>query len=347
MRKLFSLLKDTLQNGQDAVLVSVVASSGSAPRGAGAHMLVTKEGRVRGTVGGGAVEYQCLQVAKEVLDNKDSHLEEFRLHPNQAADLGMVCGGDVSIYFKYIPSNDEEMIDLSIKAGRMFDQDVKCWLAIELSKEGNGQMYLYEEGDPPKEVRDAARAKAQSGSPDSPVKYYLEKLVQGGKVYIFGGGHVAQEAVPTLARVHFDCIVLEDREEFAKPELFPGVRRTQLVDMEHLEEICGDITPDDYVCVMTRGHQHDFLVEKQVLQTPAYYIGVIGSRKKKEAVFKRLREEGYTDQDLARIKTPVGLDIQAETPAEIAVSIAAEMIRERARRNQIQKQNKGGKESCV
>ena len=86
---------------------------------------------------------------------------------------------------------------------------------------------------------------------------------------------------------------------------------------------------------MTRGHQHDFLVEKQILRTPVSYIGVIGSRKKKEVVFAKLRQEGYTDQDLARIKTPMGLDIQAETPAEIAVSIAAEMIMERARRNRV------------
>ena len=347
MRKLFSILKDTLQSGQDAVLVSVVASSGSAPRGAGAHMLVTRKGRVRGTVGGGAVEHECIQRALGVLDSKNSHLEQFRLRPNQAADLGMVCGGDISVFFRYISSGDEQMIDLAIRAIRMFDQDRKCWLAMDLSKEGKGQMYLYEEGDLPKKVQVAVCAKARSEPQESPAKYYLEKLVQGSKVYIFGGGHVAQEAVPTLARVNFDCIVLEDREDFAKPELFPGARRTRLVDMEHLEEVCRDITSDDYICVMTRGHQHDFLVEKQILRTPASYIGVIGSRKKKEAVFAKLRQEGYTDQDLARIKTPMRLDIQAETPAEIAVSIAAEMIMERARRNHIERPNEGGKEPCV
>lgn len=114
MRKLFSILKDTLQSGQDAVLVSVVASSGSAPRGAGAHMLVTRKGRVRGTVGGGAVEHECIQRALGVLDSKNSHLEQFRLRPNQAADLGMVCGGDISVFFRYISSGDEQMIDLAI-----------------------------------------------------------------------------------------------------------------------------------------------------------------------------------------------------------------------------------------
>ncbi len=175
MRKLFSILKDTLQSGQDAVLVSVVASSGSAPRGGGTYAGY-KEGRIRGTVGGGAVEHECIQRALGVLDSKNSHLEEFRLHPNQAADLGMVCGGDISVFFRYMPSGDEQMIDLAIRAIRMFDQDRKCWLAIDLTKEGNGQMYLYEEGELPKKVQAARRAKTRSEPQDSPAKYYLAKI---------------------------------------------------------------------------------------------------------------------------------------------------------------------------
>ncbi len=130
--------------------------------GAGAHMLVTRKGRVRGTVGGGAVEHECIQRALGVLDSRNSHLEEFRLHPNQAADLGMVCGGDISVFFRYMPSGDEQMIDLAIRAIRMFDQDRKCWLAMDLSKEGKGQMYLYEEGDLPKKVQVAVCAKTRS-----------------------------------------------------------------------------------------------------------------------------------------------------------------------------------------
>ena len=102
----------------------------------------------------------------------------------------------------------------------------------------------------------------------------------------------AQEAVPTLARVNFDCIVLEDREDLQSRNYFRGREGRGWLIWSIWKKYAGMITSDDYICVMTRGHQHDFLVEKQILRTPASYIGVIGSRKKKEAVFAKLRQEG-------------------------------------------------------
>ncbi|NLO96640.1 MAG: XdhC/CoxF family protein, partial [Peptococcaceae bacterium] len=159
--------------------------------------------------------------------------------------------------------------------------------------------------------------------------YYCELLVRAGRVYICGGGHVAQELVPVLARVNFRCVVLDDRPDFVRPELFPGVEETHLVDFARLNEYVT-ITEDDYVCFMTRGHANDRLAQAQALKTPACYIGVIGSAKKMAGVFAALRKEGFTDEDFKRITTPIGLDISAETPAEIAVSIAAQLIKKRA-----------------
>ena len=161
--------------------------------------------------------------------------------------------------------------------------------------------------------------------------YYCEPLFRAGRVYVFGGGHVSQALVPALTAVDFRCVVLEDRPEFCRPELFPGVEETRLVDNARLADF---VTVDerDYVVVMTRGHKDDQAVQAQMLRTPAHYIGVIGSRRKTAGVFARLREEGFTDADLARITTPIGLDIKAETPAEIAVSIAAQLIQVRAER---------------
>lgn len=154
-------------------------------------------------------------------------------------------------------------------------------------------------------------------------------LVEAGRVFIFGGGHVAQALVPALAAVDFRCVVLEDREDFCRPELFPGVEETRLIQNDD-PAAYQDITAEDCVAVMTRGHKDDLTVQAHVLKTPAKYIGVIGSRKKTAAVFAGLKEMGYADADLARITTPIGLDIKSETPAEIAVSIAAQLIQERA-----------------
>ena len=124
-------------------------------------------------------------------------------------------------------------------------------------------------------------------------------------------------------------------EEFAKEEdLIFLCGHYEGVDERILEEIVTDyvsIGEEDYVCVMTRGHKDDTIVQEQILRTPAAYIGVIGSRRKKASVFRVLKEDGFTDRDLERITTPIGLEIGAETPAEIAISIAAQMIEVRAK----------------
>ena len=162
--------------------------------------------------------------------------------------------------------------------------------------------------------------------------FYVEQINSSGKVYVFGCGHVAQELVPVLARVGFRCVALDDRPEFANEEVVRGAEKVLLVDFEHIGESVA-IGPEDYICIMTRGHAYDTIVQAQALRTPACYIGVIGSKAKTAGVQRQLRTMGFTDEDFARITTPIGLDIKAETPAEIAISIAAQMIEVRAGRN--------------
>ena len=161
----------------------------------------------------------------------------------------------------------------------------------------------------------------------------MEQIVTGGKVYVFGGGHVAQELVPVLAHVGFRCVVMDDRQEFADPALFPAAEQVVLGDFHRISDFLT-IGAEDYVCVMTRGHAGDTIVQAQVLKCHPCYCGVIGSRHKAAGVRKVLKEEyGLTEDELNQVTTPIGLSIQAETPAEIAVSIAAQMIQHRASRN--------------
>ncbi|NLM21984.1 MAG: XdhC family protein [Peptococcaceae bacterium] len=334
MRELFRQLGQNLKNNKDAVLVTVVASSGSTPRGAGARMLVTEAGRLHGTIGGGAVEYRSEKMAQEVLQKKCSHIEHFRLYRNEVEDLGMICGGNVDVYFQYIPAGDKATISLTETVEQLFKEGEQSWLISEITEGAGGALGVFGKRcgaagmKLPEEVIDSLdnhpRVLTVNGK-----KYYCELLVRAGRVFICGGGHVAQELVPVLARVNFRCVVLEDRPDFARPELFPGVEETRLVDFACLNDYVT-ITEDDYVCIMTRGHTNDRLAQAQVLKTPACYIGVIGSAKKTAGVFAVLKEEGFTDEDFKRITTPIGLDISAETPAEIAVSIAAQLIKKRA-----------------
>ena len=162
-------------------------------------------------------------------------------------------------------------------------------------------------------------------------KYYSEPLQRAGTVYVFGGGHVAQELVPVIAHVGFKCVVYDDRPEFANSRLFPDAVNTIVGDFTSVFDKVT-IREQDYVVIMTRGHQCDYDVQKQVLKTPAHYIGVMGSRQKLMTLAGKLQAEGFTDQDIERFYSPIGLAILAETPAEIAISVAGELIMVRARR---------------
>lgn len=337
MKKLFEIMDRELKAGRELTMVSVTATSGSTPRGSGARMIVGKEGRIYGTIGGGSVEYTCEHKAIEVIDNKKSYNHSYILRKNEIQDLGMVCGGDVTCHFQYISPNDSQIREAVDYALELFAKGVDIWLITDVTDgaESGLAVYCKETGARGMKVDEEFTSRLTDESINVQIdgrNICAEQINNSQKVYIFGGGHVAQELVPTLARVKFNCIVIEDREEFAKKELFEGVSETRKIDMNDLDSVCSEITANDYVCVMTRGHANDLEVEKHVLKTEAGYIGVIGSKRKIASVNEKLREAGYTDSDIARITTPIGLEILAETPAEIAVSIAAQMIYERAKR---------------
>jgi xanthine dehydrogenase accessory factor len=145
---------------------------------------------------------------------------------------------------------------------------------------------------------------------------------------------VSQELVPVLARIDFQCVVFEERERFAAPALFPTAIRTVVGSYERIAEkiILG---PEDYVVILTRGHLGDRAVLRQALRSEASYVGCIGSRKKVAATRQALMEAGIPPEDFDRVRTPIGLEIKAETPAEIAVSIAAQLILHRAQQRAV------------
>ena len=330
MRNMLKIMKEKLSTGEDLVLVTVIASSGATPRGAGARMLIGKEGRICGTIGGGAVEYRSEQIAAKVLEKKTSLGHNFTLTKDDVQNLGMICGGACDVFFHYLPAGDSYTIMLCSEAEAQFQKGSDLWLLTDVSE--NGRMGLYAEvlgfwGIAVPENLALSRHPERTGN------IFAEQINSSGKVYIFGGGHVAQELVPVLNHVGFRCVVMDDREEFTKKELFPGAEEVICGD---LQNIGGYLTigNDDYVCVMTRGHAYDTVVQAQVLKCRPTYCGVIGSAFKAAGVRRTLKEEyGLSDDELDLVTTPIGLNIKGETPAEIAISIAAQMILHRAERN--------------
>ena len=272
MKRLYEQLKALLESGTPAVLVSVCAVSGSVPRGVGAQMLLWSGGRY-GTIGGGALEYEAEGIALEVLEKGESCERSFNLANVPTAALGMVCGGEATLGFRYLSSDDGA--------------------AFALADEG------------------------------------LAAVAAMGCVYIFGAGHVARALVPVLSMVELRCVVLDDRPEFADATLFPEAEQVLLCDFADVEKTVK-IAERDYAVIMTRGHEYDAQVQAQMLRTKARYIGVMGSASKRAYVRKTLLTQGFSETEIDRVKTPIGIKIGSDTPAEIAVSIAAEMIMVRA-----------------
>ena len=246
----------------------------------------------------------------------------------------MICGGDVRVFFTYLSAEDQALRALFETAAERFQAGGDLWLICAVSEGGSMALYDRSHGFTGAEMPAALTAhlkrKPLLAELDG-ASYYIEQVSSAGRVYVFGCGHVAQELVPVLSHVGFRCVAMDDREEFAQKALFPDAEEVLLVDFNHIDEAIS-VTAEDYACVMTRGHASDAVIQAQLLRTPASYIGVVGSARKKAGVYQKLREEyGYGDDDFARITSPIGLDIQAETPAEIAISIAAQLIQVRAK----------------
>ena len=333
MKELFENLVNAAESGEDTVLVSIIAGSGSVPRGLGARMLVGKSGRICGTIGGGAVEYRSIVLAAEVLKEKSSYSKAFTLRRNEVEDLGMVCGGDVRVYFQFVASDNTAFLELAKKCIAASDENKNTWLVTDLTDEANWRMAIYEmDGGDELEIGEDVSDLLLSGAVPAEIdgrNFYAEPLTIAGRVIIFGGGHVASELVPVLAHLDFRVVIFEDREDFAVPSMFPGAEQVILGDFNNVAEKIS-INADDFIVAVTRGHASDYDVQRQVLQGETAYIGVIGSRKKKAAVDARLLEAGIPQERINDVVSPIGTAIKAKTPAEIAISIAGQLIEARA-----------------
>lgn len=333
MKQLFSQIHAALLRGEPVVLCSILASSGSSPRGAGAKMAVFADGSSAGTVGGGAVEQHALALAMQVHQTGEPLCQGFCLAPNQINDIGMICGGNVTIYFQRFTSETRPFVEALLAA---LDAGENAWLVLALSGGVVREMGLYDQTHglrftdclTPEALRPMclARAVYQKGEPI----YYVEPICRAGMVYLFGGGHVGKALVPELARVGFRVTVFDNRPAYAAADAHPMAQNVILGDyLDIASQIC--IGREDYVIIMTPGHQADREVLLQAMRTDATYIGCIGSRHKIAATNRYLLENGIDESALSRVHSPIGLPILAETPEEIAVSVTAELILHRAR----------------
>ncbi|MEA5114435.1 MAG: XdhC family protein [Geobacteraceae bacterium] len=333
------------QEGEDLVLATVLKKSGSAPCLAGAKMIVRSDGTSIGSVGGGALEAGALKVAGQVASTRTARIMRFNLTGTDAANMQMICGGQVEVLVEHIPCTPANVeVFQALQSG--LSNGEKCYLIADLglcedSTERIGRCVAREDGSIAGEfpfqpgLLDNLKGRAFSSAYPVVVdtadrRFFVERCFTPSTVYIFGAGHVSQKLAILAAMAAFRVVVLDDRAEFANRDRFPDA--DEVVALDSFDRYFSGlaIDNDSFVVIVTRGHLHDGTVLKQALGTKARYIGMMGSKRKRDELFKLFAQDGFGDRDLERVHCPIGLEIKAETQIEIAFSIVSELILARA-----------------
>lgn len=343
MLELLKNIASALGRGEELVAATIVGGSGSSPRGSGVKMLVRPGGAILGSVGGGVLEANVIRLATELLGKPGgARLVSFELTGDEVASSGMICGGAVTVFLESLSPEE----DLKQTYGRLveaLESSGGAVLLTEISgpadKAEPGPRYVLgpEEAvygpaaGPPDELLRRARA---SGSAEiieaAGGRYVVETFTAPNAAIIVGAGHVGLFTARLARMAGFRTVVIDDRDEFANRERFPEADEIRVVDSF---SDCLEGTPvneNSFIVILTRGHAHDKTVLAQALTLNPGYVGMIGSRRKRDAIYEALAREGVPRDRFTAVHCPVGLDIDAETPEEIAVSIVAEMIRARA-----------------
>ena len=360
MDNLWDRAEELLADGKSFVLATIIRTRGSVPREVGAKMVVPPEGQPFGTIGGGCGEGEVLRRAYPVLQqNLPPRIVEVDLTGDFDQDVIQVCGGLMDVALDvWRPEEHRELAHSLAEATRKrrpialltaldpvngnLSPGAKSCLSVNRSgavlspnvsldqplidtfsacvSEGKSQLFVV---SPQGEAMEEAVARQHNWP-----KVFVD--IQSGQqtLIIAGAGHIAQPLCEIGHMMGFHTIVIDDRWAFANTERFPHAADIRVGPFGQVLDTL-DINEQTFVVVVTRGHVHDEESVKAALNKTPAYIGMIGSKRRAKTTLERLAEQGYSPQQLSRVHTPMGLDLAAETPAEIAVAIAAEIVRVR------------------
>jgi len=265
------------------------------------------------------------------------------------AEGGLICGGNIDIFLEPLK---EEFLDIYQEVAQIRQKGGSAILATLVSVDGDflkgegSKILMKTSGEKlgslfggvelEKKILGESEVLLEDKKPKVLVlssehrrmEVLLEPVFSEPTIYIFGGGHISEQLAPLAKKVHFQVVVVDDREMFANRERFPEVDE---VIVSEFEKCFDQLNIDDssYIVIVTRGHLYDGFVLEQAIKTDARYIGMIGSKKKIKTLYEILVKKGVSKETLHRVHAPIGLDINSETPEEIAVSIVAELIKVR------------------
>jgi xanthine dehydrogenase accessory factor len=354
MESIYSEIVKSLEKKEKAALATIISRTGSAPRAVGAQYLVRQDGSSVGSIGGGCVEAEVWQRAQDTLEKGRGSILRFNLTAEQLAEGGLICGGNIDILIEPLTGGSleiyEEIRKIKQKGGSAIlvtlvsvdgvvpqGEDSKALIKPSGEKTGSllGGKELEEELRGNIEIlvkeKKSNLVTVETGSVESSrkrVEVLLEPILSEPTVYLFGAGHVSQQIAPLAKRVQFRVVVIDDREIFANRERFPDADEILVSEFETCFQQLS-IDESSYVVIVTRGHLYDGFVLEQAVKTRSRYIGMIGSKKKIHILYQNLMKKGIPKETLERVYAPIGLDINSETPEEIAVSIVAQLIQVR------------------
>ena len=312
--EVFSFLHERLQQRTPAVLLVVVESQGESPGRAGFKMVVTAT-ECRGTVGGGAVEHDAVERVRALLaEGADRSLLLRAVHRAEAeAASGLICGGEQTLLMH--PVRDANAAAVAAALACLATPGASGWFDI------SPPCFAFHSGHSPVVVPDLC------GDREGEWRY-REPVGSTDTVYLIGGGHVSLALSKLLSELNVRIVVLDER---AHVSTFVENRWAHEKIVVPFAQAAARIPdgPQVFVVIMTPGHQADEEVLRQLAERPLRYLGLMGSATKIAGMFQRLEQAGIDRRALARVHAPVGVAIGSQTPAEIAISIAAEIIRER------------------
>ncbi len=358
MKELFQEIIHELESGETVALATIVKRKGSVPREVGAKMLVHRGGAISGTVGGGCGEAEVWRSALNVIDTKRPTIVQVDLTEEIAMESQGVCGGIFDVFVQpwhnSLLPGQPGMQDFASSINAALEGERAVVLASIIAAGGAwrpciGQQMLVHENsetlgtlmlpDAPKglafQLNESAQKAIATGKPhiekipgsaNAWAEIFIEPFVPNPVLLIAGAGHIAAPLASLAHLMNFSVSVTDDRASFASRERFPTVKQLLVGDIESTLKNYP-ITPRTHIVLVTRAHAHDVQGLRAIIDSPAAYIGMIGSQRRVWAVFKLLHEEGVPAEKLGRVRAPIGLDLGGSTPEEIALCIMAEIIK--------------------
>ncbi len=313
MHPLFSFIRSRLLQGQKVMLLTVVDRQGSSPGKTGFKMAVASDGSFTGSIGGGVMERRLSEQAKRLLKQKESlsPFLVFQDHDPEAVQnrSGMICSGGQTIAFTPLSQQDLPAVTALVSA---------------LEKERKGIFTLSEKGFAFQENGVLGKP-AESRIVSENQWEYREQAGMPDTLYIFGGGHVGLALSKVFSNLNFKVVLFDNREGLNTFEENRFATEKQVVDYRRV----AGLVPEGfnvYVVIVTFAHKSDEQVLEQMLPKKIKYLGLMGSDKKIETIFGNLKAKGIDEKLFSKVHAPIGLPVNSETPAEIAISIAAEII---------------------